>query len=834
MSSVPAETRACTADTAVPPTRVAQAWHGCVSRGLYAHRLARAARTFVFAAVSILIGAPLGESALGAQPGWWHDEWPYRVRIQCKADEGDVAAVRVPLAGRATPDGHDLRLVDVNGELRGFEVVHHDPRLSTLIQFEVPPDRPLTTWLYYGNADAPRIDTRNPQLAAWQEIWNAWSKQEAERQRTLERRRPLEERLDRLRANLERAKRAGDDSGNLEGLIAQCEKELAELVVPDATPAPVGKPEAWYPRRGVLLRVYRKPNELHPKTLTELRKLIRTGRMQGACFCGGIADGFNRFGPSDHYVSVYEGYLQIDEPGTYAFCTVSDDGSWLRVNDHTVLEWPGAHGWAGAERGQKNAELKLTKGVAQVQYYHEEGTGAQMAFLGWKPPNAERFWSIPSEKWLSVRPARTGTFEARDKPILAVPIVRVLNTYWVRDSDDRQATLVELGDVSRSRAGKIVKTRWSFGDGLTAEGTRLRHVYFRTGRPTVKLTVTDERGNHDSITCAPNVFYVDVRARYFRYGNAQQYAEAAAGYDVERMSPEDLELYAEFWGYLENWAEHVRAVNAFIRRCPDSPLIPRLAASAAKGCTQAEAYDPERADELYEIALRGADGPRGRLELNLQRARVLAWDLSEYERARGLLNSLLDRMELKAGRAIQRLRRQTLILLGDVALLTAAYDDAENLYRQAQELSERKVEQAEMLVKAGSYGYTVEDLLARGEFEWALKTLDRWEEEFPVQKLEGYTLFLRGKVLYVQSPGRLAARYLERAERVSPRAVHVPETVWLRANCLLAMQQYDEALAEFLRVRNDFTQSEFFEQAADKIKLCESELAKARPAKTGE
>jgi len=790
---------------------------------------ARAVRS----ACSVLLLALLNNLAVAGQPEWWHDQWPYRVRIECKAGEGDVARVRIPLAGRATPDAHDLRLVDADGRLRGFDLIHHDPRLNTLIQLKVPPNKPLTTWLYYGNADAPRINTRNPQLAAWQETWNAWSKREAERQRTLEQRRALEERLERLRRNLERAERAGGDTGNLEDLIAQCEKELAELVVPDATPPPPDKPKAWYPRRGVLLRVYRKPKEVHPKTLAELRKLIRTGEEQGACFCGGVADGFNRFGPSDHYISVYEGYLQIDEPGTYAFCTVSDDGSWLRINDRTVLEWPGAHGWGGAERGQKSAEVKLTKGVVQVQYYHEEGTGAQMAFLGWKPPNAERFWSIPHDKWLSVRPARTGTFEARDKPIFAVPIVRVLNTYWVRDSDDRQATLVEFRDLSRSRAGKIVKARWSFGDGLTAEGTKLRHVYFRTSRPEVKLTVTDERGNRDSVTCSPNVFYVDVRARYFRYGNAKQYAEAAAGYDVERMSPEDLELYAEFWGHLEQWFEHVRVVNALIRRCPDSPLIPRLAASAAKGCTQADAYDPRRADELYQIALRGAEAPRGRLELNLQRARVLAWDLGEYERARELLNNLLDQIELKAGRAIQRLRGQALILLGDVALLTAAYDDAENLYRQAQELAERKVEQAEMLAKAGSYGYTVEDLLARGEFEWALKTLDRWEEEFPVQKLEGYTFFLRGKVLYVQRPGRLAARYLERAEQVSPRAVHAPEAVWLRANCLLAMQQYDEALTEFLRIRSDFTQSEFFQQAADKIRLCESELAKAKPANTG-
>jgi len=117
------------------------------------------------------------------------------------------------------------------------------------------------------------------------------------------------------------------------------------------------------------------------------------------------------------------------------------------------------------------------------------------------------------------------------------------------------------------------------------------------------------------------------------------------------------------------------------------------------------------------------------------------------------------------------------------------------------------------------------DLLARDESEWALEALDHWESELPVQKLEGYTFFLRGKVLYVHQPGPLALRYLELAERVSPRAVHVPEAVWLRANCLLALQRYDQAAAEFQRIRNDFTQSDFFEQAAEKLRLCESKRA---------
>jgi len=777
----------------------------------------------VLAVMSCFIALALSATARAAPPNWWNDEWPYRVRIECDPGEGDVAWVRVALAGRTTPDGRDLRLVDSNGELRNFEIIHHDPQLSTLLQLRVPPGEPLRTWLYFGNRDAQPVDTLNPQYEAWQEAWNTWKQNQAERQKASQQRDMYKDELLRARRRLQRARQSGGNTAKLEERIAWLEKELEELKAVESEPAP-SRPSAWYPRRGVLLRIYRKSEAEHPQKLSDLRRLIRHSTLEGACFTRGISDGFNRFGPSDHYISVYEGYLRVDEADTYEFCTVSDDGSWLRINDRTVVEWPGGHGWGGAEHGEKNGEIRLKQGAARVQYYHEDGSGGQMAFVGWKPPGQENFWGIPPEQWLAVREARALAHQAHDKPVMAVPLTRVVNTYWVRDSDDRQATLVEVRDRSQSRAAKIVKRHWSFGDGLEAEGGRLRHVYFRTGRPGVTLTVTDAAGNSDSVTCHPNIFYVDVNTRYFRSGSAKQYAEVAAGYDVERMAHEDLLPYAEFWGYLEEWPEHVRAVNALIRRFPDDPAIPQLAASAAHGCTQSGAYDPQRAEGLYQLALKAADTPLRRAQLELRRAEVVAWGLEDFERARALLNEVLAVVESKASPAFQRLHRRTVIALGDVALLSGDYAEAERFHHQAQDMTAEPIAQAEMLAKTGGYGYTVTDLLARGEFDWALETLDRWEREFPVQKLEGYTFFLRGKVLFVQRPGPLALRYLELAEHVSPRAVHVPEAVWLRANCLLEMQRHEEALRLFQRIRTDFTQSDFFEQVDEKIKLCQSSL----------
>ncbi|MCK4341856.1 MAG: PKD domain-containing protein [Phycisphaerae bacterium] len=760
---------------------------------------------------------------------WWHTDWRYRVRIPCKPGEGDVAFVHIALAGRTTPDGRDLRLVDGNGRPRAFEIIRHDSQLSTLIRFRVPPDTRLTTWLYYGNRDAEPIKTTSPLLAEFRQLWQAWSENAAQRNELLKRRANIEAKVTAMRERLrdaEEAGRTGTPIAEMRAALQELEQELAVLVVPEALPEPK-KPTEFKPRRGVLLRVYRKSEPGHPETLRELRHMIKDAALEGAGFRAGVSDGFNPFGTSENYISVYEGYLRIDQPGEYAFCTVSDDGSWVIINKKTVVTWPGGHGIDGAQRGEVNGTIKLRAGVAHVQYFQEEDSGGQMAFLGWRPPGAERFKGIPPDQWLGVRRARAGNYEAHDKPLLAVPHVQTLSTYWIRDTEELQATMVRFTDHGRSSAAEITRREWSFGDGLHGTGREVEHVYFRLGRPEVTLTVTDAAGNHDSVTCAPHLFQTDAVARSRKYGNSDEYFKATCDYDARHMERDDLALYIEFCGNLEQWPQHLRAARAYIARFPTAEDASRVALSAAESCLQPQAYDPRLADELLQRVLREAESNRDRLNLMLRRAHVLAWHLDRPRQAKELYQVLRERAENREGRYFKRLRRAVQLGEADLALVTADYGQAEELYRLVEETAEQRVEQAEKLAKTGGYAYTVEDLLYRGQYKWAREVLDKWEDQFPLQKLEGLTFFLRGKVLFVEHPGELALRYLDLAERVAPRAVHVPEAVWLRANCYLALKRYEDARAELQRITVDFTYTEFLAQALEKLKECE-----AKPRKT--
>jgi len=764
------------------------------------------------------------------KPAWWNADWPCRARIDCKPGEGDVAHVRVLLAGRTTPDARDLRLIDPDGRPRPFLIVHHDPQLSTLLQFQVPPDKPQTTWLYYGNTQAPAIKTNNPLFGSFQEQWDAWRKNQVARREALDKRTALEQEREYLRVRLREAESAGRTGGSVDSArkrLAEIEQELAAIVVPDALPEPKSS-SAWYAKRGVLLRVYRKAKPGHPNELRDLRKMIGEAALEGAGFRAAISDGSNPFGVSENYISVYEGYLRIEKPGEYAFCTVSDDGSWALINEKPVVSWPGGHGIGGGERGEKHNTVNLKEGVAFVQYYQEEDNGGQMAFLGWKPPGADHFDAVPKEQWLAVRQASPALYEAREKRLLAVGGGEIDSTYWIRDTEDLQTTMVAFHDHSRSRAGEIQEARWTFGDGLTGQGREVTHAYFRLGRPQVTLTVTDAAGNTDAVTFAPPVHQMDAVARSRKFGEAPDYVQATADYDVERFERDDLALYAEFCGNLEQWPQHVRAAKAYLRRFPDAPGAAQLAVSGAESCLHPQAYDPQAADQLLALALKGAPTPRDRYSLLLRRAHVLTWHLNDPAQGRQLLEEVQKAVGAQTGRPFDALRRQCLIGLGDAAVVAADYAAAEKLYRQAEDARAEPIKQPEKLAKIGSYEYTVDDLLARGEYAAARQVLDEWEEQFPLQKLEGRTFFWRGKVLFVEQPGAQALRYLELAERVAPRAIHVPEAVWLRANCCIALQRYDDALAELKRIATDFTYSEFLQQAQEKIKECQVKLAEKK------
>ena len=162
--------------------------------------------------------------------------------------------------------------------------------------------------------------------------------------------------------------------------------QAAEQVVLDPAPG-AGPPKgAWLPQYGFVYQTRQRPEGDNPRTVAEMAKLLAGSKQKyGGRYQRRMADGYNPFGPSDYYLSIYRGWINIPKAGKYQFCTVSNEASFSFLDGKKLIHWPGRHTTERGARGEVNAAVELSAGLHYLEYYHEEVTLEQMAYLGWRP-----------------------------------------------------------------------------------------------------------------------------------------------------------------------------------------------------------------------------------------------------------------------------------------------------------------------------------------------------------------------------------------------------------------------------------------------------------------
>ncbi|MFC1712812.1 PKD domain-containing protein [Candidatus Poribacteria bacterium] len=92
-----------------------------------------------------------------------------------------------------------------------------------------------------------------------------------------------------------------------------------------------------------------------------------------------------------------------------------------------------------------------------------------------------------------------------DGSITSTPNVPPIAVAGDDQTVDKDTTVNLDGSASSDSDGAIVSYAWDFGDGNTAEGATVSHVYPDVGRYTVTLTITDDDGDTGTDTLTVNV-----------------------------------------------------------------------------------------------------------------------------------------------------------------------------------------------------------------------------------------------------------------------------------------------------------------------------------------
>lgn len=583
----------------------------------------------------------------------------------------------------------------------------------------------------------------------------------------------------------------------------------------DSTPGAGPPKAAWVPKHGLVLQTIQRPEGKNPETVQDLAKLIDGSRQKyGGRYQRRVADGYNPFGPSDYYISIYRGWISIPKAGKYRFCTASNEASFSFLDGKELVHWPGRHTADRGARGEVNATVELTAGLHYLEYYHEEVTLEQMAYLGWRPSGDEGVFSpIPESVYTAPHEAVVRAYEsASGKPMLAFEPV-VTDSAWPHERSEGQYTRCRFRIHDGSP--KDAKAGWEFGDGQAATGTEAEHVYLALGTYAVKLTAGGL-----SATWPLMVFELEHVTDLFGEGKPGDYAKLAKAYDRDKLDPASLRELAHLFAESDQPAEAVETGKLFLKRFPEAkPLeVSRLRRQMAVSALRLGQAGLEEAITSYQASLVKETPDVEKIDVLGRLIRLVGIERGQPDKAFPFLKQAEETFKTaKGGNEVEAAYRRALIASGDVRLWQGQRDDATDLYARAEKLSANPPPPQVRAALVGSYPNAVREYLSAGNLTAALELIDRWEETFPTDRPKGHTFFWRGKAQARRGQHREAADHLHRSIRLAVGADFETEARWLLAEALEKLGKKDEAKRELAKLIATGLNDEFTRKAKEKL-----------------
>jgi tetratricopeptide (TPR) repeat protein len=595
----------------------------------------------------------------------------------------------------------------------------------------------------------------------------------------------------------------------------------AEQVI--AAPAPgTGPPKgAWVPKYGFVLQTIQRPEGDNPRTVADMAELIKSSKIKyGARYQRRVADGYNSFGPSDYYISIYRGWIHIPKAGKYQFCTVSNEASFSFLDGKELVHWPGRHTVDRGARGEVNAVVELMAGLHYLEYYHEEGTLEQMAYLGWRPSaDAGPFAPIPDSVYTAPHDAVVIRYED-NKGALSVFEPIITDSVWPAERSEGQWTRCRFQAAKNTALPPGFTYQWDFGDGQKADGAEVEHVYLSLGKRNVALTAKGP-GVTSTTHWPLTIFEIEHVTDQFKEGQTKDYAKLARAYDRAKLDEADLRELAYLFAESEESAEALAIGKLYLTRFTDAKLaqtrrIRRLMADCALRLGQGSIDDAIR---NYQASLTKDTPAAEKLDVLARLIRLIGIERKMPDKATPLVAQVEETIK-NAQRIDEETRaayRRAVIAAGDVLLWQGKRDGARELYTKAERLTRNPIPSQVRAARIGAYPNSLREYISGGNFGAALDLVDRWDETFPTEKVKGHTFYWRGKILALRGRLQDAERYLQWAVRMTVGADFESEERWLLAQTLEQLGRKEEARKELGKLVASGLEDEFTRRAKEKL-----------------
>ena len=548
-------------------------------------------------------------------------------------------------------------------------------------------------------------------------------------------------------------------------------------------------------RRGVLLETWAYSGSI-PKTFSKAQEAFRRAkRLIGRDFRENVFLGYNPFGPTSGIASIFTGYVQCDKAGRHSFSVMSRNAAFLEVDGKLLVSNGGTR--KPNRRSYRTAGVTLTAGVHKLTFYHVNGHGDPVAVLAWQQPGSSRPSPIPSRAFTPVIRATCGLMK-RYGSTLDVDFIPVHAGETFMKTHYYQRYTFDARTVGK--AARSIRWKWDFGDGQTSDRQKVDHVYLLQGEYTVTLTARTHLGERKRTN---RIFVTRNWARVTRSAldKLSLHANILAGYDFSAMAPAAVAQAMDLLKRAGNTEGMVRAGKAFLTH--DSV-----------GRTEAEIAIPMYADALLadgapdEAAAaltRGAKivkSPSTRAMLLHRAGRICLDELDDTATAMNLFSDVVKKYSvLTTSHAVRGAR----IGIGDVWRTRGDYDRAAKAYSAAK--GRGKVTEGRQPIVKGDLARHVEDYIRQRDLTSAEEYLRRWEETFPLDKLEGYWSLLAARLDLARKRHAAVVREAETLARVNPGSNYAAELLMMAANSHGKLGRKARADAVLRRIAEKYPES---------------------------
>ena len=492
--------------------------------------------------------------------------------------------------------------------------------------------------------------------------------------------------------------------------------------------------------------------------------------------------------------------------------------------------------------GGTGASVRLSKGLHRVEVFQTApGSGPYAAFkdglmyLAWKTPNETiKNWDARSVKGSEVAHSGACSVEAVEVregfPVAAAKV----SPEWVYWFGNEEPLLIFEFSALSGGYPPDTKVSWTFPEGATIEGSKVRWLVrgFQEGR--VKMTV--QSGQSVSSTVVPYFGMSRKQTSLENRAHRDAFRDTLAGMlSVFPKKPSPLAGWSDAWwnnifrtiegGEGENllralFAEHFEAVQ---KRLTSSQMA--VLEDVFLDATLRE-HPEENMRWLKKFYLGSAEVARQN-ELRFREGELHMYYLNDRSQAEKIF-TILAAVQGEVGERAKIRLGDLAFLAGDLNKATKFYADVQNKARTAR--NSAVVPTGELVIKqllAGgenapsilkpraapdlkggalqevSLSENVKTLIARGFLLEARQALDAWEAEFPLSKISGDLVLREAELHMKMSDWRRARPMIEAYCRDIDASSFLPDSVSTLIQCVQASQAAPAGIREIvLKVRD--------------------------------